>query len=137
MDLQTEASELACLPINVSRDVVTSRAIGKKHAEAMGLGTRDVIKISTAVSELARNIVQHAKGPGQIHFYKYESNGQRGIGIVAQDQGQGMSDPEGIIRHSASIMSGGLFGSKRAADLFAIDSKPGGGTKVQLVKWAC
>jgi len=135
MNLSSDATELASVAIQTSRDVVTSRSVGKKQAEALGFSARDVIKVSTATSELARNIVQHAKAPGKISFFKCQARGQSGIGILAADEGEGMANADSILSQSSSLMSGGLYGTKRIADDFKIHSKTGRGTRVQLVKW--
>lgn len=124
------------MPIQTSRDVITSRTEGKKHAVAMGFPLRDVIGITTATSELARNIIQHSKSAGRIVFFECNANGKKGIGILADDSGIGISDTKSIMQQSNRVMGGGLYGTQKLANEFLIDSKPGFGTRVQFIKWS-
>lgn len=135
MNLKSKGTELTKVPISSSKDVVTSRFKGKSHAEAIGFTGRDIIRITTATSELARNIVQHAKAPGQITFFEIKQDGRLGLGILAEDKGVGMKDSKSVMQQAGSIMSGGLYGSKRLSNEFEIDSGTGRGTKVQLIRW--
>ena len=123
------------VPIKGSQDVVLCRFKGKQQAEQLGFASRDIIRISTAVSELARNIIQHAKASGEISFYKASSEGKIGIGILASDTGIGLSNPDSVLQQSNSIMSGGLYGTKKISHEFAIDSNVGRGTRVYFIRW--
>ncbi len=135
MNLKAHGTELTKVSIQSSKDVVASRFKGKAHAESIGFSGRDIIRITTATSELARNIVQHAKAPGDITFFEVKKNGKIGIGILAEDQGVGMENARSIMEQAGTIMSGGLYGSKRLSNEFEIDSGTGRGTKVQLIRW--
>lgn len=135
MNLKSSGTELAQVSISCSRDVVSSRFKGKAHAESIGFKGRDIIRITTATSELARNIVQHAKAPGNITFFEIKQDGKIGLGILAEDRGVGMDNAKMVMEQAGSIMSGGLYGSKRLSNEFEIDSGTGRGTKVQLIRW--
>lgn len=135
MNLRSTGTELTKVSIRSSKDVVTSRFKGKTHAEAIGFTERDIIRITTATSELARNIVQHAKAPGEIVFFEISKDGKTGIGILAEDKGVGMDNARSIMEQAGTIMGGGLYGSKCLSNEFEIDSGTGRGTKVQLIKW--
>jgi rsbT antagonist protein RsbS len=60
-----EADELSCIPVASVNDVVTARLQGRTLAERLGFTAGDATLVATAISELARNIVQHA-GDGEI-----------------------------------------------------------------------
>lgn len=135
MTIEELGSPLDKVGINGSQDVVISRFKAKQAAEKIGFGGRDLIRISTAVSELARNIVQHARSPGSISLFHANKNGAVGIGILAEDTGKGISNPESVLQQAGTIMSGGLFGTKRISDEFAIESAVARGTRVYFIKW--
>ena len=48
-------------------DIVAARQLGRNIAKELGFGTVDQARITTAISELARNIYLYA-GKGEIHF---------------------------------------------------------------------
>ena len=92
--------------------------------------------IATAISELARNIVQYAQR-GEIILSVVEGS-RRGIQIVARDQGPGIPDLELAMRDGYSTggsLGLGLPGARRLMDEFAIDSEVGKGTTVSMRKW--
>ena len=92
--------------------------------------------IATAISELARNIVQYAR-QGEIVLSAVEGS-RRGIQIVARDHGPGISDLELAMRDGYSTggsLGLGLPGARRLMDEFAIDSEVGKGTTISMKKW--
>jgi serine/threonine-protein kinase RsbT len=66
-------------------------------------------------------------------------NGPRvGIRLVFQDNGPGIADVQLALRDGFTTGAGlglGLGGSKRLANEFEIESKPGAGTKVSITRW--
>jgi serine/threonine-protein kinase RsbT len=65
--------------------------------------------------------------------------GRRGIRVVASDQGPGIEDVERAMQDGYTTGGGlglGLPGARRLVDDFALDSEPGRGTTVTLVKWS-
>jgi serine/threonine-protein kinase RsbT len=93
--------------------------------------------IATAVSELARNILKYARS-GEIRLRRVERPSGRGIEIEAIDRGPGIEDPEAAMRDhfsSGGTLGLGLPGVKRMMDEFSLDSTPGEGTRVTVVKW--
>ncbi len=95
------------------------------------------VMIATAVSELARNILKYAHR-GEIRLQQFQDAGRHGIRILAVDQGPGIIDIESALRdHSSSggTLGLGLPGVRRMMDEFSIESTPGEGTTVEVVKW--
>jgi serine/threonine-protein kinase RsbT len=93
--------------------------------------------ISTAVSELARNILKYAHS-GEIRLREIQGRNGPGIKIEASDQGPGIEDTEAAMRDhfsSSGTLGLGLPGVKRMMDEFTLDSTPGVGTRVTAVKW--
>lgn len=98
----------------------------------------DQTKIVTAASELARNMVVHGGGRGEVRCTLMNVGGRSGICIEFEDHGPGIADVEQALQDGFTTGSGlglGLGGAKRLMDEFAIVSAPGTGTTVRVVKW--
>ncbi len=118
-------------------DVLTARRIGRSQATALGLDVPDVTLLAAAISEVARNIVDHAKG-GRMTMRVVNSGGRRGLRIVARDQGPGIADIARATQYGSSPDCGprvGLPGARLLVDEFDIISGAGGGTTVTMTKW--
>lgn len=118
-------------------DVVFARQEGRKMAAELGFNTVDATLIATAISEVARNIVNYA-GQGEIVLSKVEKESHKGIFIIARDKGPGIPDISLAMQDGYSTSKGlglGLPGSKRIVDDFEIESEVGKGTTVKMTKW--
>jgi serine/threonine-protein kinase RsbT len=94
--------------------------------------------IATAVSELARNILQYA-GRGEIMLRSIQEENRTGVMVVARDNGPGISDLERALQDAFSTSGGlgvGLPGVRRMMDEFEIVSHQNIGTTVIVKKWA-
>jgi len=118
-------------------DIVTARHQGRTLAAQIGFTATDATLIATAISELARNIVLYAK-QGEIILRRIENLHTRGMMIVADDSGPGISNIQNVMRDGYSTSGGlglGLPGVKRLMDEFGIDSQLGTGTTITIKKW--
>ncbi|WP_100330096.1 anti-sigma regulatory factor [Bacillus xiapuensis] len=118
-------------------DIVAARQLGRNVAKDLGFGTVDQARITTAISELARNIYLYA-GQGQVTIEKTEAPGKVGLIIISQDEGPGINDLRKVMADGFSTSGGlgaGLPGVKRLMDEFSIESSPGEGTLVKAIKW--
>jgi serine/threonine-protein kinase RsbT len=126
------------LPILTEYDVVTVRRRVKSYALEHGLDPFATAAVTTAASELARNVLVH--GGGGSATVSAVSDGRRaGVRLEVRDQGPGIIDLERALAggySTARSLGLGLSGSKRLVDDFNIASAPGRGTVVQVVKWA-
>ena len=104
-----------------------------------GLSLVDQTKLVTAASELARNTLVHGGG-GMARVEVVKSlNGRSGVKLHFTDEGPGIADLELALQDGWSSGSGlglGLSGSRRLVDEFELNSKPGSGTTVVVVKWS-
>ncbi len=125
------------LRIDTEDDTIIVRRRVREIAEARKFDTFATAAITTATSELARNVLVHA-GKG-IALVEELMNGDRvGIRITFEDQGPGIPDIQRVLAggfSTARSMGLGLSGSRRLVDEFTIESAPGKGTKVSIVKW--
>ena len=127
----------ARVPINSSADIVTARQKGRQLAMDLGFDGSDLTVIATAISEVARNIITHAKR-GEIIILSSNHGSKHGILVIARDEGPGIPDVERAMQYGYSTNRGlgvGLPGAKWLMDEFEIESKVGNGTKVTMKKW--
>lgn len=125
------------LEIRSTIDIVTARQQGRDLAMELGFGGSEVTLIAAAISEIARNILDHAKR-GELLFGIVSKAGNRCLQIVAQDQGPGIADIPRAMQYGYSTRGGlgvGLPGAKWLMDDFEIDSIVGQGTKITMRKW--
>lgn len=133
---QAEHHGETLVPVNVEGDVVTARNMGKDICRDLGFTEVAYVKVATAISELARNILKYA-GKGQISLRRL-SGEREGIEVVASDQGPGIADVGLVLSpkyRSKSGMGVGLRGTQRLMDHFEVRSQVGSGTTVILRKY--
>jgi len=127
----------AQIPISSDFDIVAARQQGRQLALKLGFQGGDVTLIAAAISEMARNIVDHAK-KGEMTFERIQNGTKNGIQIIARDDGPGIPDVNQAMQYGYSTRRGlgvGLPGAKWLMDEFDIVSKVGKGTTVTMKKW--
>lgn len=118
-------------------DIVIARTLARDTAKSLGFGPIDQARIATAVSELARNIFLYA-GTGSVTVREVEKNTRKGIEIVCEDNGPGITNIEVAMQDGYSTSRGmgmGLPGAKRLMDEFDIKTQEGVGTTITCRKW--
>jgi serine/threonine-protein kinase RsbT len=126
-----------CVAISSAADIVTARQKGRAMAIELGFEGSDLTLIATAISEVARNIVDHAKR-GEIVLQPIQHGNKHGVLIIAHDEGPGIPDVAQAMQYGYSTRKGlgvGLPGAKWLMDEFDVDSKVGKGTTVTMKKW--
>lgn len=129
------------LPVFISVQDDTHAVVASQHgrilAARLGFSTVEQTAFSTAILEIARNIVKYA-GRGDIVFQVVEVETQIGIVVLALDNGPGIADIELALKDGYSTgksLGLGLPGAKRLMDSFEIASQPGLGTTITMQKW--
>lgn len=125
------------VPILNSSDVVLARQKVRQWAQELSFTLVDQTKLVTAASELARNTLDHGKG-GQMVIDVVENLSKTGLQLVFEDQGPGIPDIQAALRDGFTTGGGmglGLGGSKRLVNDFDIQSGPGQGTRITVVRW--
>ena len=123
--------------IRSAEDVVGIRQTVRQRAVELGFNLIDQTKIVTAASELARNTVQYGGG-GHLSIEGVEEGGRRGLRLTFEDHGPGIPDVELALRDGYTTGGGlglGLGGARRLANEFYIQSRPGEGTRITVVRW--
>lgn len=101
------------------------------------MGLVDLTKIVTAASEIARNTLDYGKG-GTMLLEEVRDGIRSGVRLTFEDQGPGIADIDRAMTDgytSGSGMGLGLGGTKRLVDEFQLESTPGSGTRVAILKW--
>jgi serine/threonine-protein kinase RsbT len=125
------------LQINSEHDILTARQRGRELAADVGFSGSDLTIVATAISEIARNIVEYA-GRGEIVFTLVRDGRSRGIVVVARDEGPGIPDVALAMQDGYSTgksLGLGLPGARRLMDEFDVQSEAGRGTTVTMKKW--
>jgi serine/threonine-protein kinase RsbT len=130
-----EVQELA---IGADQDVVRVRQATRVLAVTAKLSLVDQTKLVTAASELARNTLIYGGG-GAAQLELVVDGRRSGVRVSFVDEGPGIADVDLALTDGWTTGSGlglGLSGARRLVDGFVLDSAPGKGTRVEIVKWA-
>ena len=127
---------LLLISIGVETDIVLVRKRTRRLAELIGFEAQDQTRITTAVSEIARNAFEYAGG-GQVEFGLTSGKAPQTFVISVSDKGPGIANLPAILagsHKSATGMGLGLLGAQRLMDEFRVDTRAGRGTTVRLGK---
>jgi signal transduction histidine kinase/DNA-binding response OmpR family regulator len=130
------AGTILTLAIASERDTVAARQRARQIARLLGFEGQDQTRISTAVSEIARNAFNYAGG-GRVEYSIEGRTSPQLFIIKVKDSGPGVLNLEHILEgryKSSTGMGMGILGARRLMDQFQIDSAPGLGTTVWLKK---
>lgn len=123
--------------IRAASEVVSVRHVVRRAAVDLSFSIVEQTKIVTAASELARNMVDYGGG-GTLRVELLDDGIRKGLRLTFEDQGPGIPDVQQALRDGFTTGKGlglGLGGAKRLANEFEIDSAPGRGTRVTIVRW--
>jgi serine/threonine-protein kinase RsbT len=124
------------IPVALESDIVTARTAGRDLCRQLGFSPAGQIKVATAISELARNIVQYA-GTGSIVVAALDAT-PPGVEVVASDDGPGIRDlalvlsGDYVSKHGMGI---GLKGVRKLMDECDIRTGPTEGTVITARKF--
>jgi serine/threonine-protein kinase RsbT len=125
------------MPLRTDEDVVRLRKAAREYLVSLGFGMLDQTRVITAASELARNTLRYGGG-GEAQLSKVSDGNRRGVCMRFHDEGPGIPDADLALTDGYTTGGGmglGLSGARRLSDEFELDSAPGKGTKVKIVKW--
>ncbi len=118
-------------------DIIHTRSIVRQMAVEIGFSELDQTRITTAISELARNIIVHANC-GEVIIREVQKGGRKGLEIICKDDGPGIVDIDQAMREGYTTSGGlgiGMTGARRLMDEFHVESAVGVGTTVVVKKW--
>jgi serine/threonine-protein kinase RsbT len=125
------------LPLRTSSDIVVARQKVRQWALELRFSLVDQTKLVTAASELARNTLDYGLG-GEMTMEVVNGMAKSGLKLTFTDHGPGIPDIQAALKDGFTTGSGmglGLGGSKRLVNDFEIQSEPGKGTRVSVIRW--
>lgn len=134
---RTVSTPTVLLTLEISRehDIVLVRQRARQLAGEFGLDAQEQTRLATAVSEIARNAFQYARG-GRVEF-AIESGHPAYLVARVCDRGPGIARLTEVLEGRYVSHTGlgvGIIGARRLTDRFDITSEPGKGTSVLLGK---
>jgi signal transduction histidine kinase/CheY-like chemotaxis protein len=130
-------ARLLLVALEHETDIVLVRKRTRRLAELLGFDRQDQTRVTTAVSELARNAFEYAGG-GRAEFRITDEAPSGALEISISDKGPGITDLDGVLsgsRPSEKGMGVGLSGAQRLMDTFQIESRANIGTTVRVAKF--
>jgi serine/threonine-protein kinase RsbT len=125
------------VPIREEADVGVARRRVREVARRAGLRESAVEALATAISEVAQNILVHARA-GEILLGVMRDRGWTEVVTVARDDGPGIADVALAMQDGYSTAKGlglGLSSARRLVDEFEVSGAAGRGTTVIMRKW--
>ena len=125
--------------VTEGRDAIEATQAAKAMGKALGFGARATEEVAIAVSELAGNLVKHARR-GRLTLAPLHQDDRAGMQIESQDSGPGITDVEQALNDgysTAGSLGYGLGAVNRLMDEMEIKSSPGkgGGTHIVCRRW--
>lgn len=123
--------------IETEYDIVKIRQLIRHHAKQLRMGIVDQTRVTTAASELFRNMYNYAGG-GEVQVETGIVDGNKALIITCSDNGPGIEDLDLAMSDGYTSNTGmgyGLPGAKRLVDRFEIHTKLKEGTIVRVMKW--
>jgi serine/threonine-protein kinase RsbT len=135
--VSSTVTHVEAVPLRRSEDIVRMRQVVRERAVTLGFGLVDQTKIVTAASELARNAMLYGGG-GDVEIAQLTAGVRKGLKLTFIDEGPGIDDIQLAMKDGFTSGSGlglGLGGARRLASEFALESTPGRGTRVTIIRW--
>ncbi len=124
------SNTILTVSIRSEHDTVAVRQRARQIARLLGFDMQDQTRISTAVSEVARNAFNYAGGGRAEYILEGRTSPQLFI-VKISDRGPGIKDLESILEGRYTSPTGmglGVIGAKRLMDQFDIATGPEGTT---------
>ncbi|MBN2328370.1 MAG: ATP-binding protein [Candidatus Omnitrophica bacterium] len=129
--------ELFSLLIKKDKDILAARDRARVICEELGFSVTQQLQVTTAVFELGKNILEHGGG-GEIDFSLQSDGDTLSLEVLGKDVGPGISEEEieDLLKtgSSKSTANRGIPAMKRLMDSIEIESEPGAGTTIRLIK---
>ena len=123
--------------IDKEADIIAIRQLVRELTKTHKFDQFASAALTTAASELSRNVWVHAKG-GVAQIVVLRTAAKIGLELSFVDRGPGIADLNRALAggHSTANSLGlGLSGTKRLVDEFSVDTEPGRGTTIVIRKW--
>jgi len=136
---QTDSTAAVRLSLQREPDVIVACQKGRSLAGELGFDSGDQVAISLAISEVTRNILNHAgSGVVTLRITRHASGGQAGLEVVATNHVSAVTDVKMALLDSYTTGDRpglGLPAATRLMDEVEVQSCIGDGTTVTMRKW--
>jgi signal transduction histidine kinase len=123
--------------IKREHDLLLARKRGRQIAQTLGFSNGDTTRITTAISEMARNAFEYAGGGTTTFSVESHGRDHQELVIRMADTGPGIADVNAVLSpefQSSTGMGVGIRGTRVLMDRFAIESIVGSGTTIVMAK---
>jgi signal transduction histidine kinase len=124
---------LGTLEIRREEDLVRIRRAVRLVTATLAIDSQEQVRVAAAVSEIARNSLQHGGG-GTVEF---RVRPREALQVVVTDEGPGVTDIDAVLEgraYSGPQPGQGLNTARRLMDSFAMRNNSGGGLLVEMEK---
>lgn len=128
---------LVTVAIRREQDILLARQRSRQISQFLGFSTGDTTRITTALSEVARNAFEYGGGGSVAFSIESQAPNPQELVIRVTDKGVGIADVKAVLSpdfHSRTGMGIGIKGSRALMDRFEITSAAGRGTTVVMAK---
>ena len=135
--VSTAPPEFWEIRIDKEADIIAVRQLVRDLVKAHKFDQFASAALTTAASELSRNIWVHAK-TGLVKVAVLRGGVRIGIELHFVDHGPGIPDLPRVLAggySTANSLGLGVSGTRRLVDEFNIDTQPGRGTTIVIRKW--
>jgi signal transduction histidine kinase len=128
---------LLTVAIRRENDILLVRQRARQISAFLGFSNGDVARITTALSEVARNAFEYAGGGSATFAIEGQALDRQDLLIRVVDEGAGIADVRAVLSPAFKSRTGlgiGLKGSRALMDRFELTSVVGRGTTVVMAK---
>jgi signal transduction histidine kinase len=128
---------LLTVAIRRETDILLARQRTRQISQFLGFSNGDIARITTALSEVARNAFEYAGGGSATFAIEGQALDRQDLVIRMVDEGPGIADPRAVLLPGFKSRTGlgiGLKGSRALMDRFELTSTVGRGTTVVMAK---
>jgi signal transduction histidine kinase len=128
---------LLTVAIQGEPDTLIARQRGRQISQFLGFSNGDTARITTALSEIARNAIEYGGGGTVTFAIEGQALDRQDLVIRVADKGVGIADVKSVLSPDFKSRTGmgiGIKGSRALMDRFLITSAAGSGTTVVMAK---
>ena len=133
------SATIVLLTVGIRRenDIPLARQRARQVSQFLGFSAGDAARITTALSEVARNAVEYGGGGSATFAIESRALDRQDLVIRVVDEGAGIADTRAVLSPDFKSRTGlgiGLKGSRALMDRFELTSVLGHGTTVVMAK---
>jgi signal transduction histidine kinase len=128
---------ISTVVIRREEDILLARQRTRQISQFLGFSNGDTTRITTALSEVARNAFDYAAGGAVAFSVENQPLNRQDLVLRVTDEGPGIPDVPAVLRADFKSRTGmgiGIKGSRALMDRFTITSAAGKGTVVVMAK---